>query len=217
MALKIEERHYQIEFVEDVLGSSPADDDVWTRWVASRAPAPWVQEDEKQSREDILEKSIGLTVFPRTKEGLHLFNYHILGFLKEAAAACNKLLFSRKKKKGGAEEVAGIWNIRSKIDSYVFVNPRRLYLMRNGKSILEEDEILERPLRAETLRGPRITLVASEVVKAPVKINFSIQLLANPEVSFSQIEELLNYGELKGLGQWRNGSWGRFKWRSAEA
>lgn len=198
--IKVEKKNIRLEFIEDVLGSYPADPALLTKFVANKAPSDWLAEEEievaKNNGEDY-EKNV--TVFPQDEKGLFFYNYHIKGFLKEAG---NVLKDNLKVK-----------NLRAKIDRYVFVQPRRLYLTRpDGEIIREEDDVLERPLRGQTMKGERITLVASERVKAPVQLEFTIELLENKEVTWELIQGILEYGKYKGLGQWRNGGFGRFTW-----
>lgn len=220
--MKTEKKKFRITFTEDILGSWPADRELFTRFVAAKAPYPWSDEKDQDIIPDRTEAT-GMTVFPQDKNGIHLMNYHVKGFIKEAG---NNL-------KGQLD----IKNLRSKVDNYVFIHPRRLYFHRpDGSLILEPDDILERPLRGETAMGPRVTLVASEMIKAPVWIEFEIELLPNgtyeeeaedkngkkkkvkraitdiknSEINWDVIYELLEYGRLKGISQWRNGGWGSF-------
>lgn len=187
----------RLDFIEDLLGSWPADPEIFSRFVASKAPSQF-QADEEKDEIDSRSRETGLTVFPQDDVGLHFFNYHIKGFLKEAG---NNLKLQ-----------LGTKNLRSKIDNYVFISPRKLYLYRNGKIIEQEDEMLERPLRAETLKGPRMSLVSSEVVKTPCSLTFTLQLIYHPEIDREDILTLLEYGVLKGLGQWRNSGLGSFNY-----
>jgi len=82
--------------------------------------------------------------------------------------------------------------------------------------------VYERPLRAETMRGPRVSLASSEQVDDPWSIEFTVTLVDNPttnksaNVTWEAIEEMLSYGCLKGLGQYRNGSFGRFTYERTE-
>ena len=73
--------------------------------------------------------------------------------------------------------------------------------------------------RAMTMQGPRVSVSASEMISEGWELVFTISLLENPAspkskaLTFDVIEEALNYGAFKGLGQWRNGQNGRFKWK----
>lgn len=204
--MQIERIPIQFNFIEPVLGSLPADPDVYTKYIASKAPAPWQQDEEVVAAEEAAIKEDsgrmekGLTVFAQDENGLFFYDYHVKGFIKEAGNTM--------------KETVKIKNLRSKIDNYLFIQPRRIYLRRpDGSHVTEEDGILERPLRAQTMKGPRVSLAASEKINLPVCLQFTIEVLENgKDVSWKVIRELLDYGRYKGLGQWRNGSWGRFKW-----
>ena len=95
---------------------------------------------------------------------------------------------------------------RSKIDDFVFIKPRRIYLGQENP-----DGIVERPLRAMTMQGPRVTLARSDYVTEGKELDFEILLLPHKEVSVDTIKTLLKHGELMGLGQFRNGGYGRFE------
>jgi len=90
--------------------------------------------------------------------------------------------------------------------------------MRDGDSIYDEDSQYERPLRADTPKGPRVGLQASECVDTPWTVEIELRLIANDrsakstELSWETVEKALDYGELSGLGQFRNGSYGTFTW-----
>ena len=191
----------RINFTEDILGSWPADPDVLTRFVSQKAPSPWLEMEEGDALPKRTQDS-GFTVFPQDEHGIFLWNYHIKGFLKEAGNVLR--------------EHVGIKNLRSKVDNHIFVSPRKLYLHRgnNGKAgrILEPDDVLERPLRAQTAQGPRITLVGSERVFAPCYLDATIETIPHKEFGISLVKDLLEYGKYKGIGQWRNASWGVFTW-----
>ena len=95
--------------------------------------------------------------------------------------------------------------MRSKIDNYVFVFPRRVYL---GKT--KPDGTFERPLRAQTMQGPRITLARSDFIGARSQFEFEIKIVKHKEITEDTIKSLLDYGQYMGFGQFRNGSFGRF-------
>jgi hypothetical protein len=68
--------------------------------------------------------------------------------------------------------------------------------------------ICQRPLRAQTAQGERVALASSESVPEGSSMEFDIKCLVDSDVP--AVIEALNYGELRGFGQWRNSGKGRF-------
>lgn len=98
------------------------------------------------------------------------------------------------------------------IDGMIFPSPRKIPLI-----VPEGVETgnCQRPLRAETPQGPRVALADSETVPAGTVIEFEVTLLEpTKKAGMPTIEECLiewlEYGALRGLGQWRNSGKGTF-------
>jgi hypothetical protein len=195
--MKIHEMKVRIKFTQPILGSMPADEELYTKFIASKAPAEWLVDEEVENKPPA-DYDKGVTVFPQDKQGIFLYNYHIKGFFKHAGNVLKDQL--------------KIKNLRSKLDDYLFILERKIYLIRDGKIIQEEDRILERPLRAKTMQGERVALASSEVIDPPAEAIFTVQLLEHKEVKMDTIKELLDYGRFMGIGQWRNASFGSFEW-----
>ena len=135
----------------------------------------------------------GWTGFMKDDQGVFIYDYMIRGFLKNAG---NILKDDLKLK-----------NLKSKINDRVFVFPRKIHF---GKS--EPDGVLERPLRGMTAKGPRVSLARSDYIVAGTEISFSVDIVGGgKEITEELIWKLLEYGRFCGLGQWRNGSYGRFE------
>ena len=71
--------------------------------------------------------------------------------------------------------------------------------------------LCERPLRADTAQGPRVSVCRSETVPAGSVIEFDVAILSKELVPY--VEQWFDYGKLRGLGQWRNSGKGRFEWQ----
>lgn len=161
-----------------------------------------VLKDEGQLDEDLY-KDLQTTGFYRDNEGIILKAYQIKGFFKSAADVLKNELKLKQ--------------VVSKIDKFVFVLPNDIKLMKNGVQVIEPDDILERPLRAQTMQGPRVSLARSEAVE-DWSLEFTVRVLANSSTEKSSnftidtIRELLNYGMYNGLLQWRNAGYGSFTW-----
>lgn len=192
----------KITLIEPLLGTQPSKD-VASEYLQDKAREKGVDvADEAETLEEVVEK--GTTVFHKQDGKPIYYDYHIKGFLKESAQVQNPL-------KVGDVEVK---QLRSKIDNVVFIEPRRIEL-----KMPEATEIvfLERPLRAMTAQGPRVSLARSEQLPEGTILECNIIVL-NTAKSRDQITEeiiraLLDYGKYKGLGQWRNASWGRFEYQ----
>ena len=130
--------------------------------------------------------------FSEKDKGIYILNYMIMGFFKEAG----NLL----------KEQVGIKNLKSKLENNVFISPRRIFVNKN-----EPDGCIERPLRGQTPQGQITSLVRSDYIDAGTEIEFSIILVENKEIKPLTLRTLMEYGNLKGLGQFRNGSYGRFE------
>jgi hypothetical protein len=89
------------------------------------------------------------------------------------------------------------------VDNFIFVHPRQIELAPVTRQ-------LTRPLRAETMQGKRIALSTSENIPAGTTFELTITTLS--KALDDLLVKCLDYGQLKGLGQWRNASYGRFKW-----
>lgn len=190
---------YQLEvvFTTPVLGTQPQKKTPASDYIRSQIP-PEVGDvsDELETLDELMDK--GTTGFYKLDGNPIFFDYQVKGFLKEAGKTFNG-------------EIEGVKALRSKIDSLVFVEPRRIPL------ILPDGEVMtfnERPLRAETPQGPRTTLARSE--QLPEGTKFSCRVGVYPtnsgKITFSLLKELLDYGNDKGYGAWRNAGWGRFEY-----
>lgn len=210
--LQVVKRGYRLTLTEPILGSSPKNKDVYRSFIAAKAAeaavtmAPaLVVETEVESVQEVEER--GWTGFLEDADGIYLLDYVIRGYLKSAARVLSLKISGKRK----GEVALGA----SVIDNFVFVWPRKIRLVRDGAPIRGPEDVLERPLRAMTAQGPRVTVMRSDLVREDATIDVTIGTL-NGRVPADLIEQLLDYGQLQGLGQWRNGSYGRFTWERIE-
>lgn len=200
----METQNYKLRIIclEPLLGSQPSRD-VATEYIAKKNGFEELPTDEQETLPDALER--GTTVFNKNSAGRPvLMDYQFKGFLKEAARVLN-----------GSDAVGKLKNLRSKVDNQLFVFPRMIPLTIPEKS--DGIDYLERPLRAETAQGPRVALARSEMLPAGTEFELMLSVIPG-SISESVIRELLDYGYFKGVGQWRNGSYGRFRYElTAEA
>ncbi len=211
--MKVKRISVTIRFTTPILGSHPRDEDIFKRFINENAPEELRDSELEifQSQED-MEVVQGKTYFPRNKDGyICVMDYQIRGFLKESG---NCLKDQIKIKKKGID--GSLTAIKSKIDKFVFVSPRYITILPATKEV---NDTLERPLRAQTAMGPRVCLASSEMLNVEdsdgneldITAEFTIEILENREITPEIIREFLGYGRFAGLGQWRNGSYGRFE------
>lgn len=188
----------KVTFTEKVLGTCPADPEIYRNFIASKAPDAASIEDEVAAIgvDEVVEN--GMTIFPRTPDGVPcIFKHQIAGFFK---AACSSL----KAAKGEKTLSSDLKAHKKIIDGNVFFDTRMYPIEING-----EMGTLERSLRAETAQGPRVALAISETVPAGSSFTFTVSTLGD---YMKYIKEWLNYGRLRGFLQWRNAGYGTFTW-----
>jgi len=198
---------------EEMLGTASSDPAIHEQYIAAKAPNAPSREEEVAALgvDEVIEK--GMTVFPLVDGKPVLWDYQIKGFFKDA---CGMLTRTQGTKSSQLKAYKKI------IDGLVFPTPRSITIQ-----IPEGGDVgnCQRPLRADTAQGPRIALANSETVPIGSVLEFDIRFLplktaAKPGPDGKEkknliqecIEEWLDYGELRGLGQWRNSGKGRFSW-----
>lgn len=189
----------RLTLTEEMLGTASANPDIHSEFIASKAPDAQKLEDEVAALgADAVEKK-GMTIFARDEDGDPcVWDYQIKGFFKDAAQMMKKV-------PGSAS--SAIKAYKKEIDGAIFVYPRKIKLtMPEGGEI----GVCQRPLRAQTMQGERVALASSETVPAGTTLTFTVQFLNKADVA--PCVEWLNYGALRGLGQWRNSGKGRFLW-----
>jgi hypothetical protein len=191
----------RITFTEPVLGTCPTDDEIYRNYIASSAPdAPSVAEEIAMlGIEGAAEK--GKTVFRKQDGRPVLLGYQVKGFFKDACG-----MLARVK----GTESAKLKAYKKIIDGLIFVDERAVPLEFEG-----ETGECQRPLRAQTAQGEKVSLAYSEEVPAGATATFSITML-DEAAHGNAVREWLDYGRLRGIGQWRNSGRGRFAWELLE-
>jgi hypothetical protein len=190
-----------LTFTEPILGTVPKDPEVYAAYIATHEALTDEQVAEELATVEKVEEK-GWTGFHKLADGTPiLYDYVIKGFFKDA---CGML---RRAKGTKSEKIRAYKKV---IDGLVFVTPRRIPLNINGGTM----SVLERPLRAQTAQGERVALARSDT--CPIGTTMAFELLVMGDVPKALLEEWLSYGAFRGLGQWRNASWGRFTYKLAE-
>ena len=187
----------RITFTEPILGTSPADEEVYRSYIGDKAPDALSLEEEVDSLgvDAVVEK--GKTIFPKLDDGTpFLWDYQLRGFFKGSCGMLRKVPDTLSSK---------IKAYKKQIDGLVFVEPRRIPIMFDGG--MRE---CQRPLRAQTAQVERVSLAISEEIPSGAQIEFTVICLMDKDADL--VREWLDYGSLVGIGQWRNSGKGRFKW-----
>jgi hypothetical protein len=176
---------WDITLTEPLLGGVPKRKDVYTRYVAMTTGGA-----EDETFEEVEEA--GWTGFYTDEKGRPcLMDYQIKGYLKEVANILRPQL--------------GVPNLRSHVENAVYVFPRKVVIAEHVA-----DEPFERPMRVMTVQGPRTTVARSDYVDAGASFSVELRLMRNMKVTEDILRTIVGFGEIRGLGRWRNGSYGRF-------
>lgn len=206
--MNMEITKFRLKGKTPLLGSICMDEKTYEEYLATKAKTDAERaraaDDIKNVKSAEEDENPKATAFYKDEEtnNIILKGYQIKGFLKEAAKAL--------------KDQIGLASYVSKIDNLVFIDEVNIPLMRNGEWVEHPDGMLERPLRASTAQGPRVALATSEVVYAPWYLDITVKVLQNSKTAKSAaltmdvVKQLLDYGALKGLLQWRNGGYGSF-------
>lgn len=214
----------RLTFLEEILGTQSGDPNIHENFIAEKVKAGRdadgkqlyksivrPEEVEAISVEDAINKA--MTIFPRNKNGEPIFwPYQVKGFFKSAQKMLND--FNGKK----SEEYLPAY--QRKIDLGVFVKATQDEWDGGNTGIVihlpegAEMSNCERPLRAETMQGPRVSLANSETCPAGSWIEFDIKAFGPGMIM--RVIDWLSYGQYNGLGQWRNAGRGRFTWDEIE-
>ena len=239
-SIDMECHYFELELLEDCLGTGPSDKDLLSTFIASRAPDAASREEEIAALgEDTLVQK-GTTVFYRgifkdagtkyidvldRREGIKFniddkdivrkpffWNYQLRGMFKDSCGLLSRASYG---------ESAGLKAYKKVIDGGVFVFPRRIairtadfYVTDEGDFIPCDPEnlkVLQRPLRIQDKNGERTAIAASEVIPAGSRIKFGVAVTDSKFMA--AVYEWLNYGSEHGLGAWRNSGKGIFRWR----
>lgn len=182
-------------FTEEILGMSPNNQDLYREFIANKAgEAESIEKEVARIGLDGVEDK-GKTVFPRTDDGVpFLYDYQIRGFFKDSAGMLRRVKGSESSKLKAYKKI---------IDGLIFVKDRMNPIVCSG----QVGECV-RPLRAQTMQGDRVALAVSETCPAGSHIDFTVMLFDN---SYEKaLIEWLDYGAVRGLGQWRNSGKGTF-------
>jgi hypothetical protein len=197
----------RITLTEEVLGSSPSNEELLASYIASKAPTDDLTAQEVDNiKAQAAEERI--TIFPKTADGTpFIYDYQLKGMFKDS---CKALATAGKAGYPGGKHCAALKAYKKAIDGLIFVSPREIPYDLHGLKM----GFCERPLRAQTPMGERVSIAKSETVPAGSTIEFEVNCL-DPKLE-DVVRECFDYGTLRGLGQWRNSGKGRFEWEEVK-
>ena len=193
----MKELKVRLTFVDDILGGNPGNEDIYRTYIGSKAPDASKIEEEVAALgvDGVVEK--GKTIFKKKADGTpFICGYHIKGFFKAAAKAMKKVEGSKSSKMKA---------YRQEIDTLIFIAEDEIPFIDYG--MIDE---CQRPLRASTPQGERVSIACSEMISAGAQVEFTIQMLVDEDEAV--VREWLDYGRFNGIGQWRNSGKGRYTW-----
>jgi hypothetical protein len=208
----------KITFNEPTLALNSENRDTQETYIASKAPSQIKTQEEIECLPNNAEevKETPKTVFSRDAENrIFVWDYQWRGFIKGALESLIEL----------GESTISKWQFKKVVDLFVFVSPRRIFLMKpDGSHWLGTDpKIITRPLRATTMQGDRIALAASEMLPEGTTCQFTVesQVADNAKAKLALVdrdllEAIFNRGKFVGFSQWHGGGWGRFTWEEVK-
>lgn len=223
-AVEIVTKRVRLTFTEEVLGSNSPDAEIQRNYIASKAPDAQTLEDEvaAASAEEVADSK--MTVFfyinpetglPFTKDELEAPHYPGIAVMKSHQMRGYIMDTAGKMRTQAGTLTNKIKAYKKLIDGAVKVEPMWIPYVSGGKYLTRADMgRCERPLRAETMQGPRVALAASESIPAGASVEIWINMrpqLTGPDI-WDLVQEWLNFGEDNGFGQWHSSGRGRFVW-----
>ena len=194
--------HCRATFIEDVLGSHPGSEQLFSDYITSKAPdAATVREEiELYGAEEV--EDIRTTKFPRDKDGDPcIIGYQLRGFTKGAAQALKR-----------AEQLTITAHNKVITDMVKYsavpdFNPIQRYIKLippKGKSMY----LCQRPLRGKNGMVEVNSIASSEALPAGTTFEFYMQLM-HEDLEGAALS-WLEFGKIVGVGQWRSAGYGRF-------
>lgn len=202
----------RLKFTDTILGTKPADPEIHSHFVASKAPdAKTIAQElaaHEISVEDVEER--GKTIFYKMEDGTpYIEHYQVKGFFKSTCKALQQVPGTESGKKNTKGTFYKFASYKSKIDQLIFVSPDIIPLWMPINLDLTATDC-QRPLRASTPQGERIALAHSEEAPTGTTVEFTVTCLVDDHMKL--VREWLDYGKFSGLCQWRNAGHGRFEW-----
>lgn len=189
-----------LTLTEEMLGMAPGDPAIYEKYIASLAPDAQSTEDEVAAigTDKVLDSK--MTVFPRDSDGKPLiWDYQVRGFFKDSIGMLRR---------APGTECSKVKTYKKLVDGLLFCFPRQIPITIPDTAPISN---CQRPLRTSGPTGERTALAISETVPAGSTMDFSLTMLADDMEPW--VRECLDYGIVRGLGQWRNSGKGKFTYK----
>ena len=112
----------RLTLLEEALGMTPGDPEIYGNWIASKAPEPEVGEEEVGVIEGMDAVEDATTCFPRTEDGVPFcWDYQIKGFFKDACSSLRRVPGTRSSKLTAFKKVIDEAKDRAKSSSDVWL------------------------------------------------------------------------------------------------
>lgn len=207
--------HVRLTFTGLLCGSVPQSKELVRPWLEARKPAkkpadgPSLDDIEEEVLETIDDSETVERItlgFQRDENGLFVRGGTIKAHLKDCANQVKEIV--RKSHFKDRDKIG----LRAMVANKVYVYEYRVYLMRGGEHIRQEDGEREQPVHVVTPQGQRSALKIIRYVEMPT-IEFTLLVLADGAISEEVLKMILNYGSVHGYGGERGMGEGRYTWK----
>jgi len=205
--------HAKLTFIEPLLGSVPLDKDIYRRWIATRAPTPEQGEGEIETIPEVETLEQGTKGFHRLEDGTPMIRGHVIkGFFKSACGILRRDSDTLSSKIRAYKKIidGAVWPQPKMIPIVLGEGGYSLWPVSDGPKELGL-KLLQRPLRCQTAQGERVALACSEIIPIGSSVEFDL-LIVGGIVDEEVLHEWLDYGQLRGLGEWRSSGMGEFEY-----
>ena len=200
--MKTKTMRIKITLLEEILGTASNNPEIHSEYIASKAPDAKSRDEEIASIGVDAEVEKGMTVFSRDADGNPvMWGYQLKGFFKDACSMLRRVSGTKS---------AGLKAFKKEIDGLIFIKERMIPF-----EFLGDVGSCQRPLRAQTAQGERISLANSETIPEGATLTCTVECFVDSDMDL--VREWLDYGKYRGLGQWRNSGKGRFTWEEIPA
>lgn len=163
----------------------------------------------KETFSELELKATTVFLWDKSKNLPCIKDHMIYGFLKASGEAWSRTHETREKGKvlHSASYTQSIINQHVRCEELLITASNDVKKDENGKPLYNC-----RSLRAQTPQGPRITLTKSEALPEGTEFNFTLKVMKGSPLKEETLRKLFDYGQMTGLGQWRNAGNGTFSY-----